>query len=162
MVSELNTQWLDAPQQVIWRNFLAANAVISERMDTALRPFGLDLGEYEILVVLSESPKMQLRMSDLAVAVHQSRSRLTHTVTRMEQKDLLLRKACADDRRGVIAVLTAKGFRLLEEAAPTHVGSVREAFVDLVAPNDFQAVGRAVAAVVEDAGLSSWSPSVPA
>lgn len=140
-------QWLTAEQQTTWRAYLSGVARIDAHLDAELRPFGLDLGEYEILVNLSEAEGRRLRMSDLADAVRQSRSRLTHTVSRMERKGLIDRVACPQDRRGVIAVLTPEGFRLLEEAAPTHVTSVREVFVDVVAPDDFAALGRAMAAV---------------
>lgn len=141
--------WLTDEQQDAWRAFLAAVAVIDERLDAALRPFDLDLGEYEILVKLSEAPDRQLRMSELADKVRQSRSRLTHTVGRMERKELIRRTACPDDRRGVVAVLTAKGFGLLQQAAPTHVRSVRDSFVDRVSPRDFAALGRAMRAVLD-------------
>ncbi len=141
--------WLDPDQQRIWRAFLGGVSVIDCHLDAALRPYGLDLGEYEILVVLSESDDQQLRMSELAEAVHQSRSRLTHTVARMEKKDLIRRTSCADDKRGVIAVLTPKGFGLLETAAPVHVQSVRDCFVDVVSPRDIEALGRAMRAVIE-------------
>ena len=141
-------RWLSAEQQVTWRSYLNAVARINERLDAELRPFGLDLGEYEILVHLSEAPELQLRMSELALAVRQSRSRLTHTVSRMEDKGLVLRKSCPQDRRGVIAVLTGSGLTLLKAAAPHHVESVRRAFVDRVDPHDFEALGRAMTAVV--------------
>lgn len=141
-------RWLTAEQQVTWRSYLNAVARINERLDAELRPFGLDLGEYEILVHLSEAPELQLRMSELALAVRQSRSRLTHTVSRMEDKGLVLRKSCPQDRRGVIAVLTGSGLTLLKAAAPHHVESVRRAFVDRVDPHDFEALGRAMTAVV--------------
>ena len=88
-------------------------------------------------------------MSQLADDSNQSRSRLTHTVARMEAKGLILRKSCPNDRRGVIAVLTATGLTLLKNAAPTHVTSVRAALVDPVDPDDFRALGRAMKAVLE-------------
>ena len=141
--------WLTDEQQDIWRAFLAGTALIEDRLDAALRPYGLDLGEYEILVKLSEAPDRQLRMSELADKVRQSRSRLTHTVGRMERKELIRRTACPDDRRGVVALLTAKGFGLLQQAAPTHVRSVRDSFVDRVSPRDFAALGRAMRAVLD-------------
>jgi len=143
--------WLTDDQQDVWRAFLAATVVIDDALDAALRPFDLDLGEYEILVKLSEAEDRRLRMSDLAERVRQSRSRLTHTVGRMERKGLIKRQACPDDRRGVIAALTRKGFALLEEAAPTHVRSVRDAFVDRVDGRDFAALGRAMRAVLDGA-----------
>nr|NLI51742.1 MarR family transcriptional regulator [Propionibacterium sp.] len=152
MESDTRGLWLTADQQSVWRAFLAAVAVIDDRLDAALRPYDLDLGEYEILVKLSEAEDRRLRMSDLALRVRQSRSRLTHTVARMEKKELIQRLPCPEDRRGVIAALTRKGFKLLEAAAPTHVRSVRDIFVDRVDPHDFAALGRAMRAVLEAAG----------
>ena len=54
-----------------------------------------------------------------------------------------------DDRRGVLARLTDAGYALLERAAPNHVTEVRRAFVDVVAPEDFEALGRAFRAVLD-------------
>ena len=85
-------------------------------------------------------------MAELADAVHQSRSRLTHTVTRMEKRGLIERTTCPVDRRGVWANLTDAGQPLLEDAAPSHVECVRRNFVDAVDPADYAAVGRAMRA----------------
>lgn len=148
MPTQPDAPWLDDDQQTVWRAFLAASALIDEHLDAALRPYGLDLGEYEILVTLSESEDRRLRMSELAHGVKQSRSRLTHTVARMEKKDLIKRISCPEDKRGVIASLTKRGFALLEKAAPIHVRSVRDCFVDVVDPRDFAALGRAMTAVI--------------
>ena len=141
-------RWLDAEQQKTWRAYLLASARLTERLDAELREFGLDLGEYEILVTLSEAPDRRVRMSELADAVHQSRSRLTHTVTRMENAGLVDRSSCPTDRRGVWAHLTDEGFRLLEVAAPTHVEAVRRNFVEAMSAADYAAVGRAFSAVL--------------
>lgn len=148
MASEIEPRWLNEDQQKIWRLYLNGVARINEVLDAELRQFGLDLGEYEILVNLSESPDHQLRMSDLASRVRQSRSRLTHTVARMETKGLLSRLSCPSDRRGVIAYLTPDGYELLVKAAPYHVESVRRILVDPVSKADFVAIGRAMQAVL--------------
>ena len=142
------TRWLDAEQQRVWRAYLLGSARLAERLDADLREFGLDLGEYEILVTLSEAPERRVRMSELADAVHQSRSRLTHTVSRMENAGLVDRSSCPTDRRGVWAHLTDEGFRLLEVAAPTHVEAVRRNFVEAMSAADYAAVGRAFDAVL--------------
>ena len=107
MTTTIDRLWLTSEQQTIWRTYLAGVSRINERLDAELRPFGLDLGEYEILVNLSEADQLEMRMSELADRVRQSRSRLTHTVARMEAKGLILRKSCPHDRRGVIA----RGYR---------------------------------------------------
>jgi DNA-binding MarR family transcriptional regulator len=142
-------RWLTDDQQRAWRTYLLGSLVLSERLDAQLREHDLDLAEYEILVTLSDSSDRQLRMAELADAVHQSRSRLTHTVTRMEKRGLIERSTCPVDRRGVWANLTDAGFRLLEEAAPSHVDCVRRNFVDAIEPEDFAAIGRAFRAVLD-------------
>lgn len=142
-------RWLDAEQQRDWRAFLSGVTRINEHLELALRPFGLDLAEYEILVQLSEAERRSLRMSDLAHSARQSRSRLTHTVARMESKGLVTRRAGPSDRRGVIATMTEHGWSLLVRAAPTHVQSVREILVDRVDPEDFAALGRLMRAVID-------------
>ncbi|MFV0407281.1 MAG: MarR family winged helix-turn-helix transcriptional regulator [Propioniciclava sp.] len=145
----LATPWLSKDQQQVWRTFLDGFARIKQELDDELRPFGLDLSVYEILLRLSESAERSMRMSDLAIAARQSRSRLTHSITRMEDKGLVRRLPCPDDRRGVIAQLTEEGNALLQEATPTHVERVRTVLVDAVEPNDLEALGRAMDAVVK-------------
>ena len=144
-------RWLTDEQQQVWRTYLLGSALLTERIEADLRPFGLDLAEYEILVMLSETEGRRLRMAELAAAVHQSRSRLTHTITRMEHAGLVVRRSCPDDRRGVWAELTDQGFALLEEAAPSHVETVRRNFIEVMTDEDYAAVGRGFAAVI-DAG----------
>jgi DNA-binding MarR family transcriptional regulator len=141
-------RWLTAEQQQVWRAYLLGSALLQERIGADLRPFGLDRAEYEILVVLSEADDQRLRMAELADAVHQSRSRLTHTISRMEKAQLVKRTNCPTDRRGVWAELTAEGFKLIKEAAPTHVETVRRNFVEVMSEEDYAAVGRAFIAVI--------------
>ncbi|HEY5786345.1 MAG TPA: MarR family transcriptional regulator [Microlunatus sp.] len=144
----MSTRWLTGEQQKVWRTYLLGAARLNERLDADLQRSGLDLPEYEILVNLEESPERRLRMSELADAVHQSRSRLTHTIARMEKSGLVVRTTCPTDRRGVWAELTDAGFKVLAAAAPGHVAAVRRHLVDAAAPEDWEALGRVFAAVL--------------
>src|SRR3954454_4882938 len=148
-VDEAGPRWLTPEQQRTWRAYLLGSARLFERLDADLREFSIDLPEYEILVFLEESPNRQLRMSDLAAAVQQSRSRLPHPVSRMERTGLVERLSCPIDRRGVWAHLTEAGMDLLRTAAPSHVASVRRHFVEAMNPADYEALGRAFHAVIE-------------
>ena len=148
MAKLASPRWLTDEQQQVWRTYLLGSALLQERIDADLRPFGIDRAEYEILVVLSESEDRRLRMAELADAVHQSRSRLTHTVSRMEKADLVQRQNCPTDRRGVWAVLTAKGLELIQAAAPSHVETVRRHFVEVMSDEEYAALGRVFSAVV--------------
>ncbi len=120
------------------------------RLDDDLqRSCDLSLVEYEILVRLSEREGRQMRMAQLADALAHSRSRVTHTVTRMEKDGLVVRRSSPEDGRGVIAAMTEKGWDLLVRTAPLHVSGVREHLVDLVSREDFAAVGRVMNAVAD-------------
>ena len=75
------TRWLSADEQVAWRHFLRATSLLTQRLDDGLeRRDGLTGTDYEILVILSETPDHRLRMSDLADQVLVSRSRLTYRI----------------------------------------------------------------------------------
>jgi DNA-binding MarR family transcriptional regulator len=142
--------WLDRNQQRSWRAFLVGTTLLMDRLDRELREqHRISLPEYEIMVRLSEAEDNRLRMAVLADSVSHSRSRVTHTVSRMEAAGLVVRDACLSDGRGVEAVLTAEGRKALEEAAPTHVSGVRRLLVDLVEDEDFEAVGRVFDAVTD-------------
>jgi DNA-binding MarR family transcriptional regulator len=121
-----------------------------DRLDRDLREqHRMSLPEYEILIRLAEADGNRLRMATLADSVSHSRSRVTHTVTRMETAGFVARDACVSDGRGVEAVLTEQGREALEHAAPTHVTGVRQFLVDLVDEEDFEAVGRVFDAVTD-------------
>ena len=148
MAELASPRWLTDEQQQVWRTYLLGSALLQERIEADLRPFGIDRAEYEILVALSESEDRRMRMAELADAVYQSRSRMTHTVTRMEKADLVQRRDCPTDRRGVWAELTPKGFELIRSVAPSHVETVRRNFVDVMSEEEYAALGRVFSAVV--------------
>lgn len=145
-----DTPWLDADQQVAWRAFLGGVTALMDQLDRELRTHhDLSMPEYEILVRLSEAPDRAIRMAELAAAVGHSRSRVTHTVSRLERDGLVQRGQCADDGRGVSAVLTDAGMAALEAAAHTHVRGVHEHLVSRANREDFAALGRVMGSVVE-------------
>ncbi|WP_245154807.1 MarR family transcriptional regulator [Nocardioides sp. 1609] len=142
-------RWLDADQQVAWRALVLGTTLLFDRLDDDLRRHhGVSLVEYEILVRLSERDG-QMRMAQLAQSLAHSRSRVTHTIKRMETAELVTRTSSADDGRGVVAVMTERGRLLLENVAPTHVNGVRDHIVDLADPDDFDALGRVMNTVAD-------------
>ncbi len=119
------------------------------RLDRELQEHQLSLNDYEILVNLSESEGRRMRMSDLADATIQSRSRLSHQISRMEAKGLVTREDCRDDRRGTFAVLTDEGWETIQRVAPHHVASVREHFVDRLTDDQLESIEAAYGPIVE-------------
>jgi DNA-binding MarR family transcriptional regulator len=141
------TRWLDTDEQYAWRQYLRASRLLEAALDHDLQAHGLQLSEYEIISILSEQPDGRLRMSVIAELVVQSRSRLTHTAGRLENRGWVRREACTGDRRGVELVLTDTGYAEISRMAPTHVGSVRGNLLDHLSREDLLALGRAMAAI---------------
>lgn len=143
-------EWLSQREQVLWRSYLEGTTRFVEALtrDHELRS-QVSLNEYELLVRLSESPDHTARMSALADGMARSRSRITHTVARMEARGLVERCALDGDRRGVNCRMTDEGYRVLVAAAPQHVAAVRRFMVDALTPEQFEALGTAMAAIAD-------------
>lgn len=141
-------RWLSDAEQASWRAYLRGSRMVTEALDEALLRHGIRLSEYEILSMLSEAHGARLRMSVLAGLVVQSRSRLTHTATRLERRGWVERRSCREDRRGVELFLTADGGTALEDLARVHLHSVRTSLVDVMTPEQFSVVGEAMGQVV--------------
>ncbi|GAA5052215.1 DNA-binding MarR family transcriptional regulator [Thermocatellispora tengchongensis] len=142
-------RWLTSLEQRAWRAHLNAHKLLWHRLDRELDEFGLSLNDYEILVTLSEHPEHRMRMSDLADVTIQSRSRLSHQISRMEEAGLVARESCPDDRRGTYAVLTDHGWATIRQVAPHHVAGVREHFIDRLTDEQLRELERAYAPVIE-------------
>ncbi|MCT2592455.1 MarR family transcriptional regulator [Streptomyces sp. N2-109] len=135
MNPENSAPWLNDEEQRVWRTHLEVSRLLMHQLERDLQPFGLTNNDYEILVNLSESEERRMRMSELATRTLQSKSRLSHQITRMENSGLVRRESCDSDKRGLFAVLTEHGWETMLSVAPHHVSSVRRHFIDLL-PED--------------------------
>lgn len=149
METENGTKWLTEDEQRAWRTHLDVSRLLMHQLERDLQPFGLTNNDYEILVNLSESDDRRMRMSDLARVTLQSKSRLSHQITRMESTGLVRRENCESDRRGLYAVLTELGWDTMRKVAPHHVASVRENFIGLLPAEDLAALHKALLPIAE-------------
>lgn len=94
--------------------------------EAGLAEYGLTLGDYQVLVYLSEATDRSMRMCDLADALRLSPSGLTRRLDGLVKGGLVARQPSDEDRRVMMAVLTPSGLRRLQKAAPAHVDNVRE------------------------------------
>jgi DNA-binding MarR family transcriptional regulator len=147
--AEDDVPWLTAREQRLWRAHLEVSKLLEYQLGRELAQYDLAINDYEILVVLSESPDRRMRMTDLAAATLQSKSRLSHQITRMENTGLVLRQECPGDRRGLYAHLTEEGWQTLRKAAPDHVRSVRAHFIDRLDDDQLDAMYQALAPIAE-------------
>ncbi|WP_433549357.1 MarR family winged helix-turn-helix transcriptional regulator [Streptomyces sp. CA-294286] len=144
------TPWLSDAEQCAWRTYLDASKLLMHQLEKDLQPFGLTNNDYEILVNLSESAEKRMRMSDLASATLQSKSRLSHQITRMETAGLVRRENCESDRRGLYAVLTDQGCEVMQKVAPHHVTSVRRHFIDMMSAEELLHLRTVLAPITDE------------
>lgn len=139
----MKPRWLTEDEQRTWRAYLRATQLLMGQLDRELqRDADMPHGYYEILVALSEAPDRTMRMSELADFTQSSRSRLSHAVSRLEERGWVRREVCESDRRGQLAVLTREGFAALAAAAPGHVESVRTHLFDPLSPTQLAQLRR--------------------
>jgi DNA-binding MarR family transcriptional regulator len=135
--------WLSPEEQRAWRAYLRIRLLVDSAVARDLtRDSGLSMPDYQVLSTLSEAEDHRRRLTDLAARMQWSPSRLSHHVSRMQQRGLVERADCADDLRGALIVLTEAGWQAIERAAPEHVGSVRRHLIDRLSPEDLAALTR--------------------
>ena len=146
---------LTESQMRAWRAFLGASTLVSVRLNHELdEAAAISMYEYEILVRLFESEAGRVRMSQLADQVSYSRSRLTHTVGRLERAGYVLRSSCPKDRRGVYAHLTQAGYEFLAQTAPIHLDGVRRHLIDRFTPSELATLTELLEKITTDADLA--------
>jgi DNA-binding MarR family transcriptional regulator len=149
--TEQGPRWLSQPEMRAWQTLLDVTTGVLGALDGELRAeHGLTLGDYEVLAHLSEAPDHSERMTDLAARLRLSPSGITRRIDGLVREGLVERRRCPSDRRGSSAVLTAKGMRRLQQAAPTHLRGVRAHFVDQLTERQLADLASALAAIVVD------------
>lgn len=146
---------LTESQMRAWRAFLGASTLVSARLNHELdEAAAISMYEYEILVRLFESEAGRVRMSQLADQVSYSRSRLTHTVGRLERAGYVLRSSCPNDRRGVYAHLTQAGYEFLAQTAPIHLDGVRRHLINRFTPSELATLTELLEKITTDTDLA--------
>ena len=129
-----------------WRTLAALHNLIEGELERALQAkHGLSVVEFTVLDALSRQDGWHMRMAQLARAAALSSSATTRLVTRLEDRALLTRILCTDDRRGIYTELTQAGEQLLAEAHPTHDAVLRSALESAARVPELQELVTAVA-----------------
>ena len=145
-----------------WRGLVEAYADLQAALESDLvSGFGIDGGDYGVLVNLSEAPDHRLRMCDLATRLHLSPSGLTRRLDGLVKAGYVAREPSERDRRVTLAVLTDEGRTTLEAAAPVHVAGVRTHFVDHLTRTQLRQLGAAFEALQRKRGIEHPDRETP-
>ena len=134
------TRWLNEHEQRMWRGFQGMWRNLDRAVERDLLEAALSAADFSVLVPLSEAPEHRLRARDLGRGLDWDRSRLSHQIRRMEQRELLTRSSCPTDARGTFIELTKHGWEMVQRAAPGHVKAVRANFFDVLTDADVAAL----------------------
>ena len=115
----------------VWREYLETAEAVRSRLASRLQSEAdLSMGDYQVLLALSEADGHALRSSELASRIDWERRRLSHHLGRMEKRGLIARRPCPDDNRGVEVVMSDEGSKAFHAATVPHLEAVRELFID--------------------------------
>jgi DNA-binding MarR family transcriptional regulator len=148
-------RWLNPEEMLAWRSIVDVEAEIRNSLDGELvEQHDISLGEYGVLVHLSEAPERQLRMTDLAELMRLSPSGLTRRLDRLVSRGLVERVSSDGDRRVTMAVLTPTGSALLEKSSPDHLDGVRRHLIDHLSAEEIAQLGTILSQLLQKRRLA--------
>jgi DNA-binding MarR family transcriptional regulator len=117
----------------LWQAWLKmSEAVTSQVARDVAEGSGLSAADYAILERLTEIGNGRLRQRELALALNWDKSRISHQLTRMQERNLLTRSKTIED--GSQVAITRAGREALEQARPIHAQAVRRHLIARLTP----------------------------
>lgn len=152
----VSVRWLNEGERAAWIRLAAVAELLPAALDSQLRrDADLTHFEYWVVSMLSEAPERTLRMTELAARTNATLPRLSHVARRLEQRGLIERFPCPQDRRATNARLTAPGWEKVVATAPGHVAAVRQYAIDALSPEQLAQlveIGEAILARLDTGG----------
>jgi DNA-binding MarR family transcriptional regulator len=125
----------------LWKAFFIMRRQLELTLERRLQAdAGISSADYEILVSLDDSQSKRLRAGQIGDIIGWEKSRVSHQITRMEQRGLVKREECGDDARGVWVVLTNDGEAAAHGAQGDRKEALRQYFFDVLSDDEKQAL----------------------
>jgi DNA-binding MarR family transcriptional regulator len=145
----VDTHWLTKDELATWVRVVAVLELLPNALDAQLRrDADLTNFDYYVLAMLSEAEGRTLRMTALAAQTNAGLARLSHVVRRLEERGLVERVPCPEDKRATNARLTRAGLDKVVDAAPGHVANVRKHVIDALSPEQVRQLGEIAEAML--------------
>ena len=145
-----NPRWIKPEETNTWLSLWSVTSWLPTRLDEQLKKTArINLPDYFVLSQVSMAPEEHLSMTELAQLSEMSASRLSHTVTRLEQRGWVYRAPDPEDKRTNICHLTAEGRTFIQAAAPGHVETARDLVFDALSPEENRELGRLLGKILD-------------
>lgn len=151
------TEWLNQAEMSAWRAYVETVGGLNAALERDLAEQNITLGDYQVLVFLSEVEEHAMRMVDLADRLQLSPSGLTRRLDGLVSSGMVLRRPSASDGRVMMAVLTESGLDTLVTVSPHHVASVRRHIFDHLSTEQVEAMAHIFTAIVEGSDVPNPS-----
>jgi DNA-binding MarR family transcriptional regulator len=132
----------------LWDTWTRAQRLLAREFDRRLqRESGVSKAEFSVLIRLQRAPGHEMRVGELCESLDWEKSRVSHQLTRMENRGFVERTQSGPSGRRNRIGLTAKGHAAAESATLEHAGNIRRYFFDSLTPG-------------QTAALRAWSEQV--
>jgi DNA-binding MarR family transcriptional regulator len=156
---DMNMNELNEVEMRIWNMWKGSFKQIFGRVVKEMSEYtGLSEGDFGVLDRLVQFGNGKLRQQELAESMGWDKSRLSHHLTRMEKRGLVLRKPLDTDR-GVQVIITSAGKSALDDALPIVSKAIRKHFLDLLTDQDIDSITKLAERTKKNASLSCKDPS---
>jgi DNA-binding MarR family transcriptional regulator len=120
-IAEAHRQWSErwpeqADHMAAVTSVMRVQQLLLSRIEDTLKPYGLTFAAYEALRLLAFSRRGSLPMGKMGERLMVHPASVTNAISRLEQRGLVERRLSPDDRRVVLATITAAGQSLVREA----------------------------------------------
>jgi DNA-binding MarR family transcriptional regulator len=131
-----------APEEwEFWHTWTHAQRLLARELDRGLqRDSGISKAEFSVLMTLQRAPRHELRVSELGASLGWEKSRVSHQLTRMENRGFVARTESGTGGRRTRIELTAEGDRAARDAIAGHAGNIRRYFLDTLTPEQATAI----------------------
>jgi MarR family 2-MHQ and catechol resistance regulon transcriptional repressor len=137
----------------LWVILARAHNAVSQRAAEDVARHGLTLAEFAVLEALYH--KGPLLLGEVQKKILVSSGGVTYLVDRLEQRGLVRRKLCIEDRRARYAELTEAGTALMDRIFPEHADMI----ADVVSSLD-ESEQREMIRLMKELGLNAAGETV--
>jgi DNA-binding MarR family transcriptional regulator len=137
----MSTKLLSPQELRVWHAFkLMGDDVLARVGRDIAEATGLSGPEFGVLSRLADLGKGEMRQQNLAQCMGWDKSRLSHQLTRMQQRKLIERRE--PEQRVVLVAITKHGQKMLDAARPVHAESVRRNLLSRLSPEQTATIVR--------------------
>jgi DNA-binding MarR family transcriptional regulator len=121
-IAEARRQWnkhwgrTATPAMSAVTSIMRVHQILMARLNSVLEPFGLTFPRYEALMLLYYSRRGSLPLGKMGDRLQVHRTSVTNTIDGLERLGYVERAPHPDDRRATLAVITARGREVAEQA----------------------------------------------